>query len=746
MASVEQLTIQFSGKGAGKLTGQLNSLSKAMNRLARRQIEVQKETTKTNNDYVKYYRNTDKAGGITSAFGKRLSTARSKLLIYSFAIGLVSKTLVSLVKTSGKQQESLQRLSSAFGKDGVDSLSKYASELQKVSTFGDENINVAMAQFGAFGANVDQTKALAKATLDLSVGMGLDLNNAALLIAKSFASSTNALSRYDIQLDSTMSKQEKIAAITSEVEKKYGGLAKQIAATTTGQLTQAQNAMGDLGEKMGSVLAPAILKIAKGFKFLAESIDIKLMRTLATSVLVLGTGFALIAVQAKLAAAGQVLYQVAIAASSVATVGLTASLHLLKAALVSTGVGALVVAMGALVPLVMNLRGRFDEANYVLDENGNTVRRLTEEEIKLRTAQIEGEKVLSKKLAMLKATTEAEKEAIRQGRELSLTEIKLVEDIKNLNDASKEEERINDLLKSAYNATLEGKIALLEADLLAIEMSRDSIDMTDSEIDAYQALVDKLDELKDKKGEMSDEEKEQIALRDEVIQESMSKATEFAQHQIDMARAVAEAKIEAINRAEQIEIGALRNTWLYKKMTDKQKAAEEKKITDKHEADRAAAKKIANEETKKMFKLQQGVQIAETIMSTQAAVMKTLAKGGGFFSTPLAMVVAAMGAASVAMIASQKPPTMQFGGLVGGNRHSAGGTMIEAERGEYVISRPGVEAAGIEALNRINTGDTGGGGGTSIVINNPILGKDTIEDEIVPQIKEALRRGGDIGI
>ena len=42
MASVEQLTIEFSGKGAGTLTTQLNTLSKAMNRLARRQIEQTK--------------------------------------------------------------------------------------------------------------------------------------------------------------------------------------------------------------------------------------------------------------------------------------------------------------------------------------------------------------------------------------------------------------------------------------------------------------------------------------------------------------------------------------------------------------------------------------------------------------------------------------------------------------------------------------------------------------------------------
>ena len=125
--------------------------------------------------------------------------------------------------------------------------------------------------------------------------------------------------------------------------------------------------------------------------------------------------------------------------------------------------------------------------------------------------------------------------------------------------------------------------------------------------------------------------------------------------------------------------------------------------------------------------------------------MKTLAKGGGFFSTPQAMIVAAMGAMSVASIASQQPPKMQYGGMVGGRRHSQGGTMIEAEQGEFVVSRTGVEATGLETLNAINQGG-GGAGGMNVIINNPVLGKDTIEDEIVPQIKEALRRGGDIGV
>ena len=76
--------------------------------------------------------------------------------------------------------------------------------------------------------------------------------------------------------------------------------------------------------------------------------------------------------------------------------------------------------------------------------------------------------------------------------------------------------------------------------------------------------------------------------------------------------------------------------------------------------------------------------------------------------------------------------------MVGGNRHSQGGTMIEAERGEYVVSRRGVDAIGLQALNRINSGQVGG---ASVVINNPILSKDVVEDELIPQIKNAIRKG-----
>ena len=104
-----------------------------------------------------------------------------------------------------------------------------------------------------------------------------------------------------------------------------------------------------------------------------------------------------------------------------------------------------------------------------------------------------------------------------------------------------------------------------------------------------------------------------------------------------------------------------------------------------------------------------------------------------------------MGAAQLAIIKNQQPPTMAEGGLIGGNLHSQGGTMVNAERGEYVIKRSAVEAVGLETLNRINRGDTGSGS-VNISFQGNVLSEDFIEDEAIPRIKEAIRRGADIGI
>ena len=125
-----------------------------------------------------------------------------------------------------------------------------------------------------------------------------------------------------------------------------------------------------------------------------------------------------------------------------------------------------------------------------------------------------------------------------------------------------------------------------------------------------------------------------------------------------------------------------------------------------------------------------------------AGANKAFAQGGTMgFITGAAII--AQGLANIAQI-SKSIGDFEDGGLVGGRRHSQGGTIIEAEQGEFVMSRNAVESVGLEAMNRINAG--GGGGSVNISFAGNVMSQDFIEDEAIPMIKEAIRRGADIGV
>ena len=69
--------------------------------------------------------------------------------------------------------------------------------------------------------------------------------------------------------------------------------------------------------------------------------------------------------------------------------------------------------------------------------------------------------------------------------------------------------------------------------------------------------------------------------------------------------------------------------------------------------------------------------------------------------------------------------------------------MINAEAGEFVMSRNAVESIGLENLNQMNEG--GGSSNITLNISAPLV-DDTVVDSIIPAIREAVRRGEDIGI
>ena len=61
------------------------------------------------------------------------------------------------------------------------------------------------------------------------------------------------------------------------------------------------------------------------------------------------------------------------------------------------------------------------------------------------------------------------------------------------------------------------------------------------------------------------------------------------------------------------------------------------------------------------------------------------------------------------------------------------------------MQKKAVETVGLENMNRINAGQLGGTP-VNVSFSGNINSDDFIESEAIPKIKEAIRRGADIGI
>lgn len=172
-----------------------------------------------------------------------------------FALQKVNAFINESTDLAKRQIQAEQGLSQALGKTSQ-SLLSHASALQKKTTYGDEAIIEAQTLVSAFIREEDQIKKLTPAILDLAAAKKMDLSSAADLVTKSVASSTNALSRYGIQIEGAAGSTERIDSAVREITRAFGGMAESLAKTDVGKLEQMANELGDIKEKIGIDIIP----------------------------------------------------------------------------------------------------------------------------------------------------------------------------------------------------------------------------------------------------------------------------------------------------------------------------------------------------------------------------------------------------------------------------------------------------------------------------------------------------------
>ena len=195
--------------------------------------------------------------GLKGALGGLQKTVANVSMAYAGMLVLrkVSAAVKEYTDLAKIQIQAEQALSAALGYTSQ-ALLEHASALQRVTTYGDEQIIQAQALIAAFIKEEDQIKKITPAILDMAAAKGMDLRSAADLVTKSVASSTNALTRYGIEITGAAGSSERLQSAVDGLTKHFGGMAEELAKTDVGRIEQIKNEIGDIKETFGMYILP----------------------------------------------------------------------------------------------------------------------------------------------------------------------------------------------------------------------------------------------------------------------------------------------------------------------------------------------------------------------------------------------------------------------------------------------------------------------------------------------------------
>lgn len=214
----------------------------------------------------KSLRSMKKFGNNMKSLGRTISTG---LTLPILAFGAAS------VKAFDEQIKAETSLRTALGNnaEAFANLAEQARELQKVTIFGDEATLQAQSFLAQLGLNEQAILRLTPLIQDFATAQGIQLTDAAKLVAKSVGSSTNALSRYGITIEGAVGEQERLQSAVDALTVAFGGQAEAIAKEGLGPLQQLKNELGDVSEKFGEIILEFIDPLTKGLQKVSKALS-----------------------------------------------------------------------------------------------------------------------------------------------------------------------------------------------------------------------------------------------------------------------------------------------------------------------------------------------------------------------------------------------------------------------------------------------------------------------------------------
>ncbi|MCB5285546.1 MAG: hypothetical protein LHW45_08170 [Candidatus Cloacimonetes bacterium] len=282
------------------------------------------------------------------------------------------------------QRRALTLASVAFG-DSAKEMAVYASEMQSVTNFGDEEMLSMFAKMSqTFKLSTDEIKQLTPYLLDFTeatAATGMTMESAFDLMGRALNGHTEMLGRHGIELDKDRLAIEGVSYLVEKLGEDYGGTATALADLRT----QNRNMWGDVQEDVGGMLAQVFNPLLKWLKAIMDAFN--------------GLNPVL-----KGVIAGLVMAVPVIATVATAIVAVTAAVVALKTA-INPVVGIISLVTGAVTAGAMAYGAYAASADQVADSQRTVADEITDANTQI-SIEAEKFKTLSTRLLELKSRTD----------------------------------------------------------------------------------------------------------------------------------------------------------------------------------------------------------------------------------------------------------------------------------------------------------------------------------------------------
>ena len=636
--------------------------------------------------------------GIESQTAKLQEDLSSIAQKASIAFAGLSATVGGLIATYRTQEQAEKKLETVLRSTGeaagltAQELKDMAAGLQNVSTFGDEAIIEAQSlllTFTKIGKDVFPTAT--ETILNMSAAMGTDLRSSTVMLGKALndpIAGVTALSRAGVQLTEQQKEQIKTftetgniakaqSVILKELEVQFGGQARATA-EGTGRFIQLSNTLGDMAEVIGKHLAPPLSAMAKKFnEILVDILGAKGDQFGKTAASIL-----LIATNASILTAGLALATKGLIAARVAVKALGLSIKGLKATLVSTGIGAIIIGISfAVEKFVSNFDTNMEKAKKIWSVFSDLITVLAS----LIKKEFEAT------FAILEATGKA---IVEIGEDTFNFFKKLGDGIVNFFKGPVKK-TLDDYKDPIQKAAEEKNQVVLDSEKSLTEK------LLEETKNRLSSIMEIYNEDKEKKIEAENEEYERKkAQRQLENQEEEASLTEQANRREQQHQTLRKSTIDHekfIMSAQKREALEYKNSAILKDKIDKERS---KKRSENLKSTLGTISTLQSSSNQDLFNIGRAGALAMAYIDGKAAVVKALASAPPPFNYGLAAAVGLAVAAQIGQIISASPPKMNDGGMIMGSP-GIDQNLAMLSRGELVVpTRNFDEVVGAVAGNR----------------------------------------------